>query len=75
MRYITLFKKMSLLTMLVLAAAGVQAQSTKAPLVEFTKNFTDTVYMVGPYDFEAKVASRSGAAIIRPWFHYTATLD
>ena len=75
MRYITLFKKMSLLTMLVLAAAGVQAQSTKAPLVEFTKNFTDTVYMVGPYDFEAKVASRSGAAIIRPWFHYTATLN
>ncbi|MBO7465924.1 MAG: hypothetical protein J6T56_08785 [Bacteroidales bacterium] len=76
MRYNSFFKRMSLLmAVLLYAVSGVLAQAMKAPVVEFSKNFTDTVYTVGPYDFEAKVASRSGAAIIRPWFHYTATLN
>ena len=43
------------------------------PVVEFTKKTSDTVYSVGPYVFEAKVATRSDAPIKQPWFHYTAT--
>ena len=76
MRYNSLFKRISLLMLVLLyAVSGVLAQATKPPVVEFTKALTDTVYSVGPYVFEAKVASRSGYAIKRPWLHYTATLN
>ena len=76
MRYNSFFKRMSLLMLVLLyAVSGVLAQATKPPVVEFTKALTDTVYSVGPYVFEAKVASRSGFAIKRPWLHYTATLN
>ena len=45
------------------------------PAVEFTKFFTDTVYSVGPYEFNAKVATRSEGRIKQPWLGYTATYE
>ncbi len=45
------------------------------PAVEFTKFFTDTVYTVGPYEFNAKVATRSEGRIRQPWLGYTATYE
>ncbi|MBR5665737.1 MAG: hypothetical protein IKX13_08330, partial [Bacteroidales bacterium] len=45
------------------------------PALEFTKFYTDTVYDVGPYEFNAKVATRSEGRIRRPWLGYTATYE
>ena len=45
------------------------------PAVEFTKFYSDTVYSVGPYEFNAKVATRSEGRIKQPWLGYTATYE
>ena len=43
------------------------------PVVEFLTVFPDTVYNVGPYQVNAKVATRTAAPIVPPYLHYTAT--
>lgn len=45
------------------------------PVVEITSSYSDTVYNTGPFEIEAKVATRSGVSIVRPYLHYEATYN
>ena len=45
------------------------------PEVSFISSYMDTVYSTGPYEINAKVATRTSSRIVRPYLHYTVTAN